>query len=72
MKIFIKVKPNAKIDKVEQQGDDSFEVSVKEPPIQGRANRAVVELLADYFNKPKAAVKIVSGFTSRSKIIEIG
>ncbi|EKD46186.1 MAG: hypothetical protein ACD_68C00112G0002 [uncultured bacterium] len=71
MKIFIKVKPNAKIDKVEQQGDDSFEVIVKELPIQGRANRAVMELLADYFNTPKTSLKIVSGYTSRSKIIEI-
>ena len=69
MKIFVKAKPSAKIDKVEKINDDNYIVSVKEPPIQGRANAAIVKILAEYF---EADARIVSGWSSRNKIVEIG
>lgn len=71
MRIFIKVKPAAKEEKVEKIDDTNFNVQVKEPPVEGRANRAVIKALADYFGVAQFNVRIVSGFTSRSKIIEI-
>ena len=49
-----------------------FEVWVKEPPIEGRANEAVERALADYFGVAKSKVNIVSGQTSRKKVVEIG
>ena len=54
-----------KIDEV------NFKVQVKEPPVEGRANMAVVKALADYFGVPQLNVRIVSGFASRLKTIEI-
>lgn len=71
MKIFVKVKPKAKEEIVEKIDDANFKVSVKEPPVQGRANRAVVKALADYFNASQSNVRIISGFTSKLKTIEI-
>ncbi len=71
MKIVVKAKPNAKETKVEKIDDSHFMVSVKEPPISGMANRAIVKVLAEYFGVIPFRVKIVSGFTSRQKIIEI-
>ena len=71
MKIFIKAKPNSKEEKVEQTGDSQFSVSVKEPPVGGRANAAIVRVLAEYFNVPKSAVDIISGYTMRQKFVEI-
>ncbi len=71
MKIFVKVKPAAKEEKVEKIDDVNFRVSVKEPPVEGRANRAVVRVLADYFGVTQANIRIASGFTSRSKTVEI-
>ena len=71
MKIFIKAKPDAWENLVEKIDDTHFVVSVKEPPIQGRANRAIVKLLADYFKTTILNVKIVSGHTSRNKIIVV-
>ncbi len=71
MKIFVKAKPSAKEEKIEKISENSFVVSVKEPPVQGRANEAIIKALANYFNVSKLNVKIVSGWTSREKVIEI-
>ncbi len=71
MKIFVKVKPAAKENKVEKIDEINFNVQVKEPPVEGRANIAVIKALADYFGISQFDVRIVSGFTSRLKTIEI-
>ncbi|MFH1423551.1 MAG: DUF167 domain-containing protein [Candidatus Nealsonbacteria bacterium] len=71
MKIFVKVKPAAKEDKVEKINETTFYIEVKEPPVKGRANAAVIRTLADYFGIAQADVKIISGYTSRLKTIEI-
>lgn len=71
MKIFVKAKPGAKIEKVEKVGENNFVVSVKEPPIKGRANQAIIKVLAEYFNVPLSDIKIVSGHTSRQKVIKV-
>ena len=71
MRISVKVKPRAKEESVEQIDDTHFVVAVKEPPIQGRANRAVIQALADFLGVALLRVRIVSGHTSREKIVEI-
>jgi hypothetical protein len=71
MKIFVKVKPGAKEKKIKKIDKSHFIISVKEPPIKGAANKAVVEAFADYFGVSRSEVQIISGFTSRQKIIEI-
>ncbi|MGB9715434.1 MAG: DUF167 domain-containing protein [Thermodesulfovibrionales bacterium] len=70
MKISVRVKPNMKEEKVEKAGD-VFNVYVKEPAKEGKANKAVIELLSEYFNVPKSQIVIISGFKSKQKIIEI-
>jgi len=71
MKIFVKVKPKAKEEKVIKVNDKNFKVSVKEPSEKGRANRAVLKTLADYFVTSQSNIKIISGSTSKLKVIEI-
>lgn len=71
MKIFVKAKPGAKEEGVEKIDDARFAVKVKEPPIGGRANAAIIEVLARYFNVERNRVRLVSGQTSRNKIVEI-
>lgn len=71
MRINIKAKPNSKEEKVEKTDDGSYSVSVKEPPIQGRANRAIIKILGEYFNKPDYKIKIVSGWTARTKVVDV-
>jgi len=70
MKIQVKVKPNSKTDEVSREGD-SFIVKVKQPPKEGKANQAVIKLLADHFGVPQSQVRILSGFKSRNKVIEV-
>ncbi|PIU57165.1 MAG: hypothetical protein COS87_00015 [Chloroflexi bacterium CG07_land_8_20_14_0_80_45_17] len=70
MKIQIKVKPNSKTEEVSQEGD-TFVVKVKEPPKEGRANQAVIKLLAKHFGVSQGEVRILSGFKSKSKVIEV-
>lgn len=71
MKLFITAKPQAKEERVEKIDENKFVVAVKEPPIQGRANAAIVKALAEYLGVAPARLKIISGYTSRQKIIEI-
>ncbi|MCX6759938.1 MAG: DUF167 domain-containing protein [Candidatus Nealsonbacteria bacterium] len=71
MKIFIKAKPSSKVEKIEKISDNVFIVRVREPAEDGRANKAIVEALAEYFKVSKSSVDILSGHTSKTKIIEI-
>jgi len=71
MKIFVKVKPKAREEKVEKIDDINFKVQVTQPPVKGKANLAVIKALADYFNVNQSSVQIVSGSTSKLKIVEI-
>lgn len=71
MKIFIKAKPNAKEEKVEKNDESHYTVSVKEPPVKGKANDAIRNALAVYFKTSSSSVKIISGYTCRNKIVEI-
>ncbi|MCX6718461.1 MAG: DUF167 domain-containing protein [Candidatus Staskawiczbacteria bacterium] len=71
MKIFVKAKPCAREEKVEKIDENNYVVSVKEPPLKGKANEAIRNALAVYFKTASSKIKIVSGYSSRNKIIEI-
>jgi len=71
MKINIKAKPNSREEKVEKIDDNNFVICVKEPPEKGKANNAIKNALAVYFKIASSRVKIVSGYSSRNKIIVI-
>ena len=69
MKLFITVKPKSKEELVEKVDDTHFFVRVKAPAHEGKANKAVVRALARYFDVAPSAVEIISGTTSRKKVI---
>ncbi|UCH51935.1 MAG: DUF167 domain-containing protein [Chloroflexota bacterium] len=70
MKISVKVIPNSKVEEVVKDGD-RFLVRVKQPAKEGRANRAVIKLLAEHFKVAQSSIIIVSGLKSRNKIVNI-
>lgn len=70
-KIFIKAKPNAKAEKVVQKDDSHFEVFVKEPPREGKANRAIEKAMAEFLGVKNYQVQIVAGLTSKEKVVEV-
>lgn len=71
MKIFVRVKPNSKEEKVEKIDEHNYSVAVCEPPIKGRANKAIIEALASYFKISPSRIRIKVGHASKNKIIEI-
>ncbi len=71
-KIWVTVKPRAKKEEVRKTDEGQYMVSVHAPPQGGKANEALIELLANYFSVPKTSVKIIRGQTGRRKLIEIG
>jgi hypothetical protein len=64
------VVPNAKKAAVEKEGD-VLRVRLTSPPEKGKANKELIDVLADYFSVRKSDVKIVSGLKSRNKTVQI-
>ena len=71
MKIFVKAKPFAKEEKIDKVDETHFVISVKEPPIKGAANKAIIKVLTGYFNISIMQINLISGFSSREKVFEI-
>lgn len=67
----VKVKAGSRIEELVEQEDGTWLVRVKAPPVDGRANEAVIALLATRFGVRKAQVSIKSGASSRVKLIFI-
>jgi len=70
-RIEVKVQPRAKQKKILKLNKTIYKVYTNKPAIDGKANKAVVELLADYLGLRKNQVTIVKGKKSRDKIVEI-
>lgn len=70
MKINVKTIPNAKKESVELKGG-VYVVRVNVVPEKGKANDAVIKLLAKHFNVAKSQIKIVRGLTGRNKVVEV-
>ncbi len=66
----VKVIANAKKNEVVAD-DNTFKVYVNAPPIDGKANKAVVEVIAKHFSVKKNSIKIIRGEKSKEKVIQI-
>lgn len=71
MKIFVVAKTNSKQVKVEKVSDNNFIVYVRESPVEGKANAAIVKAIAKHFGLPLQVIKIIAGHKSKQKIIEL-
>ncbi len=71
MRIFVRAKAKARETRVEKLDDTHFAVSVKEAPVDGKANRAIAKALAEYLGIPQVRVALAGGGTGRDKIFEI-
>ena len=72
MRIAVRVSPNAKKPEVIKLQEGEYKVRVNAKPIDGAANIRLIEILAEYFSVPFGAIRILSGATSKDKVIEIG
>jgi uncharacterized protein YggU (UPF0235/DUF167 family) len=70
-RVFVKAKPRSREERVEKIDGTHFIVSVKESPVQGRANGAIGKALAEYFNVSVSSVRLISGFSSKEKTFSL-
>ena len=50
---------------------DAVKLAITAPPVEGKANQAVIEFLAELFRVPKSSIAIVSGETGRNKVVAV-
>lgn len=67
----VKVEPRSSRRKIAGLHGDALKVKLTSPPVEGRANEELVELLADFFGTRKSAVRIARGGSSKQKLVEI-
>ena len=71
MRLRVKVRPNARSQSLEQGADGTWVARLKSPPVDGKANRELIELVADHFHCPRSAVAIKAGASGRMKVLEV-
>lgn len=71
MKIFVRVKPQARKNELKKISDLDYIAHVKEPAKEGRANEAVRRLIAEYFGVSRSHVRLMLGKTAREKLFEV-
>lgn len=67
----LKIKPNAKKNEIIRDAQGNFKVKIKAPPVDGKANKELINFLSEIFNVPKSHIEIVSGETSPNKRVRI-
>ncbi len=67
----VRVQPRARRNAILGQLGDALKIGLTAPPIDGHANQACIEFLADLLGLPRASVTIASGQSSRNKVIRV-
>jgi uncharacterized protein len=67
----VKVRPRARENAVIGELGDAIKVSITAAPVDGKANEACIELLADLLKVPRSSITIASGQNSRNKVIRL-
>ncbi|MEC9267002.1 MAG: DUF167 domain-containing protein [Alphaproteobacteria bacterium] len=76
LRLTVKLTPKAAADRIAGPADGPdatrlLKVQVTAPPVDGKANAALIRLLAKTFKCPKTSLKVVSGATDRTKVVAI-
>lgn len=71
MRVNVRVQPRASKDEIVRYADGVLRVRLRAPPVENAANEALIAFLADELGVSRRHVRIVSGFGSRNKLIEV-
>lgn len=71
MKIFVEAQANAPKEHIEKIDDTHFKVAVVDPPVHGKANRAIIRVLAQYFVLKPYQIELIAGKTSKQKTFKV-
>lgn len=67
----VRLHPRAKKNAITGELGDALKLSLTAPPLEGRANSACIEFLADLLKLPRSSITIAAGQASRNKLIRI-
>ena len=67
----VKVHPRARRSAVTGRLGDAWKLDLTAPPVEGKANQECVRFLAELMGVSRARVRVVTGLTSRTKVVEI-
>lgn len=70
-RVSVQVTPNARRSEVSGVVEGVLRIRLQAPPIDGKANEALIRFLAETLGLPRSAVSVAAGHTSRRKIVEI-
>ncbi len=65
------IQPGAKKTEFAGRHGDALKIRLAAPPVDGKANEALIKFIADTLKLPKSAVNLKSGQTSRRKVVEV-
>jgi uncharacterized protein (TIGR00251 family) len=71
MQISVTVHPNSKKPRIEPDLFNGLHVYVSQPPLEGRANLAVIEALSEHFKVKKYNIMLLSGAKSKKKVFKV-
>lgn len=71
MRIYVKVIPRSSKKEVVEISEGEYKIKLTAPPVDGEANKMLVEILAEHFEVSKSLVSIIGGKSTRKKIVEI-
>lgn len=67
----VRLQPRASRDEIAGVHGGALKIRLHAPPVDGAANEALVAFLADRLAVPRRAIRIVTGATSRTKLVEV-
>jgi len=71
MKISVIVHPNSKNPRIEKDLIETLHVYVNQPPLEGKANKAVIESLVNFLKIKKSEIVLIRGEKSKNKVFKI-
>jgi len=67
----IRVQPRARKNAIVGERGDALKLALTAPPVEGRANEACIEFLAEFLKVPRSSITIAAGQSSRNKVIRV-
>jgi len=67
----IRVQPRARKNAIVGELGDALKLALTAPPVEGRANEACIEFLAEFLKVPRSSITIAAGQSSRNKVIRV-
>lgn len=71
MRVNVKLHLNSKVEKVTAVSKNNIDVWVTARPIEGKANKRLIELVSEYYSVAKSRIRIIIGIRSRNKVLDI-